>query len=221
MSYSVTVTPLEGDGKTKGIANIHIGRKLSATVFVKENEEGELYVQRPGYELKKKEGEDKPVWNNYLNTVGEGSLKKLNQAVLDEYNRMRAGGERNTIESLDIDKIEIVSVVPKLNDKNKYERGFATVRINDEFILNTIKVLEGKFGLYTSFPSSYDKENDKEHKFIEAFGDVKKEIDKRIVEAYEKVKEKEVTKEEVKEKKTENKKEDKKTKNANKKEKTR
>lgn len=194
MSYSITVTPLNNESNTKGIANIHIGKKLSATVFIKENikagHEGELYVQRPGYETNKIDENGIPIWNNYFGMVGEGSITKMNEAVLAEYNRMLVSGERSKIEDLEITKIDVVSVVPRTSEVNKYERGLATVKINDEFVLNSIKVLEGKYGLYISFPSSYDKENDKEYKYVEAIADVKKEIDKKVVEEYTKVKEK-------------------------------
>ena len=193
MSYSITVTPLDNESNTKGIANIHIGKKLSATVFIKEDtregHKGELYVQRPGYETKKKDENGIPIWNNYFGMVGEGSITKMSNAVLEEYQKMLVGGERSKIEDLEITKIDVVSVVPRTSEHNRYERGIATIKINDEFILNSIKVLEGKYGLYISFPGSYDKDNDKEYKYIEAIADVKKEIDKRVVEEYTKVKE--------------------------------
>ena len=220
MAYTVSVTPLDNEGKTKGIGNIHIGKKLSATVFIKENDEGKLYVQRPGYETKKMDENGKPVWNNFFGMKGEGSITAMNDVVLEEYNKMVIGGDRNKIEDVEITSIEVVNVTPRKNEHNPHERGLATVKVNDEFILNSIKVLEGKYGLYVAFPSSYDKATGKEYNYIEAIADVKKQIDKQVVEAYEKVKsqekvaEKKVEKEKTKEQPEEKaaKKEEKKTK---------
>ena len=53
--------------------------------------------------------------------------------------------------------------------KNKVQgsplEAFVRVVINDQFVINSIRIVKGKFGLFVSFPREYDKKEGKGYNY--------------------------------------------------------
>jgi DNA-binding cell septation regulator SpoVG len=55
-------------------------------------------------------------------------------------------------------EITVISVCPAIITESSKVAANVRIVLNDVFVIAGIKVMEGKFGLFISFPRSYDKE---------------------------------------------------------------
>ena len=63
-------------------------------------------------------------------------------------------------------EITEVNVHPIKNKQaNSPLEAFVRVVLNDQFVINSIRVVKGKFGLFVSFPREYKKEEGKGYNF--------------------------------------------------------
>ena len=181
MSMTIIATPTTNENKpqNKGVASIHYGKNISATVFIREKEDGSLTVVRPGY--KTKDGD----MVNFFGLKGEGSIKNMISDVLKAYEAKLAGAENPAVEDIEVKDIEVMRV-GVLKDSSANKKGLASVKINDEFVINNIDIVEGKNGMFIGFPHVFNKETKEEKEYVSVVGRVKKDIEQKVLEAYEK-----------------------------------
>lgn len=64
-----------------------------------------------------------------------------------------------SVQGIEITEINVHPVKNKV--PNSPLEAFVRVVLNDQFVINSIKVMKGKFGLFVTFPRDYDKEKGK------------------------------------------------------------
>lgn len=63
-------------------------------------------------------------------------------------------------------EITEINVHPVRNKQaNSPLEAFARVVLNDQFVINSIRIVKGKFGLFVSFPRDFDKEKGKGYNY--------------------------------------------------------
>ncbi len=161
-TYKANVTPFEKDGTAiKALATITVNDSIAVSgIKLTEGKNG-LSVQFPGY--KDKNGD----FQNIAFPVTAEDRKAIIEAVISQYERRSAEKPANPTEqenaaNAEKTDIKVRTYLPKesqeFNDQLRSTRGYATVMINDSFMIKGVKVTEGKNGLFVQMPN-YRKNN--------------------------------------------------------------
>ena len=87
------------------------------------------------------------------------------------------------------------------NGKNSL-KGFATVTLDDELVLTSIKIVKGSKGLFVAMPSTYWESDEKYHDiFFPVTADFREELNDEILQAYKDLKDEKKDKKDKKDKK--------------------
>ena len=68
-----------------------------------------------------------------------------------------------TIKGIEITEINVHPLRNK--QENNPLEAFARVVLNDQFVINSIRIVKGKFGLFVSFPREFNKKEGKGYNF--------------------------------------------------------
>lgn len=141
---NVHVTPYEKDN-LKGLASVSINSDIQLNgIRIMESGAGKLFVSMPSYQ--NKEGE----FVQYYHPVTKEFHEALEKKILNAY-ELACAGKRQEIEPI-TEQLEITKVRITPMEKNNV-KGLATITINDSLALHSVKVLDGKYGLYPSMPA--------------------------------------------------------------------
>lgn len=73
-------------------------------------------------------------------------------------------------------KIEVKIIKRKSSTEKDKTKAFATVTLDEKLVLNNIKIIEGKNGLFVAYPQTKGKDKDGHEKWYDVFFPVTKEF---------------------------------------------
>lgn len=170
MSVNVMVTPYE-KGSLKGLASVNLGTSVRMNgITIRENSNGELFVSMPSY--KASDGS----WKEHFHPITKSFKETLDQKILLAYDA-KTHGRAEKKEAVREPEITDVRVTEFQKDNI---RGLGTVILDGAFVMNGIKVMEGRYGMFAGMPS-YRGTDGNFHDYIEVSGDFKKAMVQSLV----------------------------------------
>lgn len=144
------------NGSIVGKANVVFGDSLKVTniAIVKNQKNGELFVSMPSYKTEK---EGQTEYHDICNPITKKFRDDLYDGILETYKTVRRSKDETfseTIYNVEDDSVPEFSVkVTPYHREGSNLKGFATVFLDDGFVINNISILEGKNKLFVSMPS--------------------------------------------------------------------
>lgn len=170
LAMNVYVTPYEKDN-LKGLVSVSVNSDVKLNgIRIMESNSGKLFVSMPSYQ--NKDGE----FVQYYHPVTKEFHDALEKKILDTY-ELACAGKKGNIE-MDKEPTEITKLQLTPMEKNNV-KGLATVTINDCLALHSIRVLDGKYGLYPSMPA-YRASDGTYHDLIECSSKLKSSMKNEI-----------------------------------------
>ena len=180
LAMNVYVTPYEKDN-LKGLVSVSVNSDVKLNgIRIMESNSGKLFVSMPSYQ--NKDGE----FVQYYHPVTKEFHDALEKKILDTY-ELACAGKKGNIE-MDTEPTEITKLQITPMEKNNV-KGLATVTINDCLALHSIRVLDGKYGLYPSMPA-YKSSDGTYHDLIECSSKLKSSMKTEIQKSMKELKQK-------------------------------
>lgn len=180
LAMNVYVTPYEKDN-LKGLVSVSVNSDVKLNgIRIMESNSGKLFVSMPSYQ--NKDGE----FVQYYHPVTKEFHDALEKKILDTY-ELACAGKKGNIE-MDKEPTEITKLQLTPMEKNNV-KGLATVTINDCLALHSIRVLDGKYGLYPSMPA-YRASDGTYHDLIECSSKLKSSMKNEIQKSMKELKQK-------------------------------
>ena len=180
LAMNVYVTPYEKDN-LKGLVSVSVNSDVKLNgIRIMESNSGKLFVSMPSYQ--NKDGE----FVQYYHPVTKEFHDALEKKILDTY-ELACAGKKGNIE-MDTEPTEITKLQITSMEKNNV-KGLATVTINDCLALHSIRVLDGKYGLYPSMPA-YKSSDGTYHDLIECSSKLKSSMKTEIQKSMKELKQK-------------------------------
>lgn len=180
LAMNVYVTPYEKDN-LKGLVSVSVNSDVKLNgIRIMESNSGKLFVSMPSYQ--NKDGE----FVQYYHPVTKEFHDALEKKILDTY-ELACAGKKGNIE-MDTEPTEITKLQITPMEKNNV-KGLATVTINDCLALHSIRVLDGKYGLYPSMPA-YRASDGTYHDLIECSSKLKSSMKNEIQKSMKELKQK-------------------------------
>ena len=171
MTINVRVTPYERDN-LKALATVTLGSGIKLHgIRVMENKDGRMFVSYPAYKTKTGEFEQ------YFHPITKEFNEKLNNAILTAYD-----SENHRFSTQSETVIDPAVSVRAAEFRQANMRGLASVILDDSFVINSVRIMRGEHGLFTSMPSYRDK-NGEYQDYVELKGDIRGVIRDKSVEA--------------------------------------
>jgi len=84
---------------------------------------------------------------------------------------------------IEITNVEIFPI--KSPQEGSKLRGYAKLIMNDAFAVNSIRIVDGKNGLFIAFPDNYSKDQDKSYSIANPVtAELREEIQNAVLQAY-------------------------------------
>lgn len=157
MNYRIKINEVRNqESSIKAFASVELGGSFTITnIKVIQNREGGLFVAMPNYKTNEVTERNEPIYQDICNPITREFRAELNQAVLRAYELRKELG-RN---ALSIGEPENegepgfrVAVTP-LENANGSLRGYGKIYFEDSFVVNNVRILEGRNGLFVTMPS--------------------------------------------------------------------
>jgi len=146
MNITARVTPIENGTNLKGLANININGQFSVnSIRIVEGEHG-LFVSMPTRK-DQKSGEFKDIAFPITNVLRE----HINNIVMEAY--YNPTQDKSVSEPMPI-KVSLQSIME--NTFNNNVKASGSVKLNDDFVVTGVRIIEGEKGLFVQMPSYQD-----------------------------------------------------------------
>lgn len=148
MNITAKATPIENGTNLKGLANININGQFTVnSIRIVEGKDG-LFVSMPS----KKDSKSESGFSDIAFPVTKELQEQIKNAVLDAYHNPAQEKSFGEPEPL---KVALHSI--KENTHNNSIKASGEIRINDDFVVKDVKIVEGKNGLFVQMPSYQDQ----------------------------------------------------------------
>lgn len=199
MKYTVKINEVSSrEGSSiRGFATVVFGDSFKVTnIAILENRgKGELFVSMPRYRCNGSGGDNSVEYRDVCNPIKAEFREELYTAVLDAYRCGISGEkeERGGLEGIEEMPAFTVSVSPYEKEGSNI-RGLARIYFEDNFVVNSVSIIQGREKLFVSMPSYKTRQVDEQGKTI--YRDIcypvtkgfREKLYKGIIEAYEKAK---------------------------------
>lgn len=172
MEYSIKVSKAKEDtieSNLKAMVSVTFGRQFKVNNISVIEANGRTYINMPSYETKQVNEDGKPVYKDICNPINSDFAKQLYADIITAYQKIGEAG----ISTVDMDfgnpePVNIsVSVYP-LDSKEKDNKvaAMASMYIDNKFVVNNIRIINGSKGEFVSMPSYKTNQVDENNRAV-------------------------------------------------------
>ncbi len=173
MKYSIKVNEVKGKGKQedtlRGFATVVFGDsfKITNIAVLKNGDTGKLFVSMPRYKSNDKDENGGVIYKDVCNPITAEFREELYSNILEEYNRLVAGDNKEAAaENETVEPLKFSVTVTPFTKENSNIRGLARIYFDDRFIVNNVNLLQGKEKIFIAMPSYKTKQVDEQGRAV-------------------------------------------------------